>query len=87
MFRSSGSILILFEDKVFPLSFICPFSIFSKPAIDLRIVGYPIPEWPKRQIISPSFSIEKETLFTLFVPPALNDTFETSKKFLFIFIS
>ena len=86
IFRSSGSIFILFDEIFFPFNFISPESIFSKPAIDLRIVVLPIPEGPKRQIISPSFSIEKDTLFTLFVPPALNVVFVISKKFLLISI-
>ena len=34
-----------------------------------------------------SFSIENETLFTLLMPPTLNDAFVTSKKILFIIIS
>ena len=34
-----------------------------------------------------SFSIEKDTLFTLFMPPTLNVAFVISKKFLFTFIS
>ena len=34
-----------------------------------------------------SFSIENDTLFTLLMPPTLNDAFVTSKKFLFIVIS
>ena len=46
-----------------------PLFIFSNPAIDLRIVVFPIPEGPKRQIISPSFLMEKETFFTLIFPP------------------
>ena len=48
------------DERVFPLSFISPDSIFSNPAIDLRIVVFPIPEGPRRQTISPSFSIEKD---------------------------
>ena len=49
-----------------------PLSIFSKPAIVLKIVVFPIPDGPNRQIISPSFWIEKETFFTFVVPPTLN---------------
>ena len=70
-----------------PFNLIEPFFIFSKPAIVLKIVVLPIPEGPKRHITSPSFSIEKETFFTLVFPPTLKSTFLISKKFLLIFIS
>ena len=64
-----------------------PDVIFSNPAIVLRIVVLPTPDGPKRQIISPLFSILKETFFTLVFPPALKLTFLISKKFLIIYIS
>ena len=59
---------------------IFPSFIFSRPAIVLRIVVLPIPEGPRRQTISPSFSIDKFTLFTLFFPPATKETLSISKK-------
>ena len=62
--------LIFFDEIKLLFRVIVPLLIFSKPAIVLSIVVFPIPEGPKRQIISPSFSIEKETFFTLGFPPA-----------------
>ena len=63
-----------------------PLFIFSNPAIDLRIVVFPIPEGPKRQIISPSFLIEKETFFTLIFPPILKSTFYIKKIILYFLL-
>ena len=68
------------EDNIFPFNAIDPLLIFSKPAIVLNIVVLPIPDGPKRHIISPSFSIAKDTFETLVLPPALKSTFLTSKK-------
>ena len=42
---------------------------------------FPIPEGPKRHITSPSFSIDKETFFTLVLPPTLKSTSSISKNF------
>ena len=47
----------------------------------LSIVVFPIPEGPNKQIISPLFSIRKETLFTLFLALAVKVTLSISKKF------
>ena len=85
MFLFSGSIFNSLEDKSLPLSVIEPFFIFSSPAIVLSIVVLPIPEGPRRQIISPSFSIEKDTFLTLFFSPIMKSTFLISKKLLLIF--
>ena len=87
MFLFSGSILIFSEDKVFPLSVIEPLFIFSKPAIVLKIVVLPIPEGPNKHMMSPSFSIEKETFFTLTLFPILKSTFLISKKLSLIIFS
>ena len=46
-----------------------------------------MPEGPSKHTISPSFSIFKETLLTLFFPPAAKDTFSISKKLLAISLS
>ena len=43
---------IILKDKI-----ISPLFILSKPAIVLSIVVFPMPEGPRIQIISPSFSI------------------------------
>ena len=79
MFLSSGSIWFDFDDKILSFIIIEPLLIFSSPAIVLKIVVFPIPEGPKRQIISPSFLIEKDTFLTLVFPPTLKSTFLTSK--------
>ena len=52
------------DEIVLPFNFIEPFLIFSKPAIVLNIVVFPMPEGPNKHITSPSFSMEKETFFT-----------------------
>ena len=75
------------EDYTFPFNCISPVSIFSKPAIVLKIVVLPIPDGPRRHIISPSFSMAKDTLATFVLPPTLKSTFFTSKKFLLIVFS
>ena len=74
-----------FEDNTLSFKTIVPESIFSKPAIVLKIVVLPIPEGPNKQTISPSFSIFKETLLTLFFSLALKVTLLISRKFLVIF--
>ena len=56
-----------------------PLLIFSKPAIVLNIVVFPIPDGPKRQTTSPSFLIEKDTFLTFVFPPTQKSTFLTSK--------
>ena len=61
---------IFFEDIVLLLIIIDPLLIFSNPAIVLKIVVFPIPEGPRRQIMSPSFWTEKDTFFTFVFPPA-----------------
>jgi len=58
--------------------------IFSNPAIVLKIVVLPIPEGPRRQITSPSFSIFYESLLTLFFLLAAKVTLLISKKFFMI---
>ena len=63
-----------------PFNLIEPLFTFSKLMV-LKMVVLPIPEGPKRHITSPSFSIEKETFFTLVFPPTLKSTFLISKKF------
>ena len=65
MFLCSGSMFSFSEDNIFPFNSIDPLLIFSKPAIVLNIVVLPIPDGPKRHIISPSFSITKDTFETL----------------------
>ena len=55
IFLFSGSTWLVFEDNILDFSLIDPFSIFSKPAIDLKIVVFPIPDGPSKQIISPFF--------------------------------
>ena len=82
---NNGSIEL--NDKILSLSLIEPDLIFSKPAIVLRIVVFPTPDGPNRQIISPLFSILNETFLTLVFPPALKLTLLISKKFLLIYIS
>ena len=57
------------DDKIFDFSLICPLLIFSKPAIDLKIVVFPIPEGPNKQTISPLFLIFKDRFFILVIPP------------------
>ena len=73
------------DETILSFKIIFPDWIFSRPAIDLSIVVLPIPDGPNKQIISPSFSIFKETLFTLFFSLAAKVTFSISKKFLFRF--
>ena len=79
MLRYSGSICLSLDDKILFFNLIFPDLIFSSPAIVRNIVVLPIPEGPRRQIISPSFSIDRFTLLTLFFPPAVKDTFSISK--------
>ena len=43
MFLFSGSTLVVFEDKILLFNSIDPLSIFSNPAIVLKIVVFPIP--------------------------------------------
>ena len=62
-----------------------PELIFSSPAIVLKIVVLPIPEGPSKQTTSPSFSIFKVTLLTLFFLLAAKVTLSISKK-LFIIV-
>ena len=75
IFLSSGSIFTFVDEIFFPLSEIEPSLILSSPAIVLNIVVFPIPEGPRRHITSPSFLIEKDTFFTLVLPPTLKSTF------------
>ena len=51
------------DEIILDFNFIKPFSIFSKPAIDLNIVVFPIPEGPNRQTISPFFFYIKRNIF------------------------
>ena len=60
---------------------IVPDCIVSSPAIVLKIVVLPIPDGPSRQTISPSFSIVKVTLLTLFFSLAAKVTLSICKKF------
>ena len=62
-----------------------PELIFSSPAIVLKIVVLPIPEGPSKHTTSPSFSIFKVTLLTLFFLLAAKVTLSISKK-LFIIV-
>ena len=72
--------MYFFEDITLLLISMDPLLIFSSPAIVLKIVVFPIPDGPRRQIISPSFLIENDTFLTLVFPPILKSTFATSKK-------
>ena len=60
---------ISLEDNNLPFNLIEPLSTFSKPAIVLNIVVFPIPEGPRIHNVSPSFSIQNETFLTLVFPP------------------
>src|SRR5210317_1263511 len=81
---SLGSTWILLDEITLPFKLILPELIFSNPAIVLKIVVLPIPEGPRRQITSPSFSIFNETLLTLFFLLAAKVTLLISKKFFMI---
>ena len=74
-------------EKINKGQIILPLFIFSRPAIVLSIVVFPIPEGPKIQMMSPSFTIEMLASYTLFLPPIAKVTFLISKKFLLICIS
>ena len=65
---------------IYYLKIISPFSNFLKTAIDLNIVVFPTPDGPKRQTISPCFSIVKLKSTTLFFLLAANVEFFISKK-------
>ena len=83
---SLGSQLKTVEDIILFFSIIFPDRTLSSPAIVRSMVVLPIPDGPKRQIISPSFSIFRETLLTLFLSLAANVTFSISKKLLDIYL-
>ena len=86
MFLCSGSTFKFSEEIVFPFNLIDPFLIFCSPAMVLKIVVFPIPDGPSKHIISPSFSMEKDTFLTFVLPPTTKSTLFTSKKLLlFIF--
>ena len=87
IFRCSGSICTFLDEIILFFNEIVPDCIFSSPAIVLKIVVLPIPDGPSRQTISPSFSIVKVTLLTLFFSLAAKVTLSICKKFLVIIIS
>ena len=74
------------EEITLPFKLIDPDFIFSKPAIVLKIVVLPIPDGPSKQTTSPSFSIFKDTLLTLFFLLAAKVTLLISKKLFIIYL-
>ena len=73
------------DDNNLLFNVIEPLSIFSNPAIVLKIVVFPMPDGPRIHIVSPSLSISKEAFLTLALPPILKSTSFISKNFLLIF--
>ena len=60
--------------------------MFCKPAIDLKIVVFPIPDGPNKQTISPSFLIVRLKSRTLFFLLAAKVALLISRKFIDIFL-